>query len=879
MPDVTTLPESLRFGRFELRAREHRLLADGEAVPLGGRAFDLLLALVQRSGQLASRSELIEQVWPGRVVEENNLSVQINTLRKVLGGELLVTVPGRGYRLVASPSSPALPAPPAASASPSSLSSSSPSPSPSVPGPRTHLPVLQPLLIGRSDDLAALGTLVDQHRLVTVAGAGGMGKTRLAQALLHLRAHAYEQGVCWVELGQVTTPEALPATVAAALALPLPPGDALPHLARAACGLHMLVALDNAEHLLDDVAKLAQALLDAAPGLRLVVTSQAPLRLASERVLRLGPLALPQGTLPAQEAQTFGAVALFCERAAAADHRFELSDADVPAVIELCRRLDGLALAIELAAGRAPTLGLPRLLEALSERLQVFKLHRNRLAPSRHQSLRATLEWSVSLLSPPEQRLFRRLGVLGGSATLDLVQRLGSDAQDGAPFDWDVVDALDQLVQRSLVEVVMSETTAEGQPRYRLLESPRALALELLSQTGEEQNARHRHAQAVLEAFEKDERELMAGKLEVARWRRDGEPLFGDVHQALRWADAASDRPLALGLAAALLSRLPDSRYGGLVDAVRVCETLIDAPAGIDPRLVCQAWLTVSLATFQGPQRSQDATSRALQRLQTLGTADEDRFIRYATLYEAARVRATGGHREQAEQLLAEAQRLEDPHWPPVRLRTAPRARAFVAMANGQPDVTLHHLKQALALSLAAGDPSLATRLNIADMELDAGRPSASVQSGIALVQALSSHRAAGLLQLARLNLATAHLHLRQVHEARQLLQATWQDSSSQGNDWPELGQYIDILAWMHTMEGHHQHAARLVGAADVHSEDVNGERPIYARQRLTHLLGLLREHLDDDTLTALRQQGRALSEAHWAMPAQQSSVRPPHES
>ena len=256
------------------------------------------------------------------------------------------------------------------------------------------------------------------------------------------------------------------------------------------------MALDNAEQLVDPVARLCAALCEAAPGLRLVVTSQVPLKLAAERVYRIGALAVPQGALPAAQAREFGAVALFTERAQAADSRFVLTDANAPAVIELCRALDGLALAIELAAARAPMLGVQRLASSMQDRLKLLTTSRNRAAPARQQTLRAALEWSHGFLDERERAVFRRLTVFAGSGSLAMIQQVVADPAGAGELDaWAVLDALAVLVDRSLVTVLQGDDTAE--PRYRLLDSPRAYALERLKEAGEEAALRRRHMQAV----------------------------------------------------------------------------------------------------------------------------------------------------------------------------------------------------------------------------------------------------------------------------------------------------------------------------------------------------------------------------------------------
>ncbi|HEX2009856.1 MAG TPA: winged helix-turn-helix domain-containing protein, partial [Roseateles sp.] len=483
---------SLHFGdgRFELQPHERRLLVDGAPATLGARAFDLLLELVRRPGVLRTKNELLEAVWVGVVVEEGNLTTQVSTLRKVLGGEIIATIPGRGYRFTArvhggheaNPATGAaeLPGATAAHAAP-------PAPAPEAPRLQTNLPAMLPHMVGRSDDLAALHELVAQHRLVSITGAGGMGKTTVA---LHLAAErqqgrlgqpGYRHGVCWVELATVTDAAALPSAIAAAIGVRTGSGEPLASLCAAVMSLEMLVVLDNAEQVADGVAQVVQALLEQAPGLRLVVTTQVPLRLASEIVYRIGPLMVPEVALPAAQALDFSAVALFAQRARMADARFVLTDANAPAVIELCRQLDGLTLAIELAAARAPMLGVQQLVDSMTDRLKLLTVSRNRTAPARQQTLRATLEWSHGFLDDNERTVFRRLAVFAGSASLTMVQRV---VADDTLDEWAALDALVVLVERSLVSVLTTDDGAE--PRYRLLDSPRLYALERLREAGEE---------------------------------------------------------------------------------------------------------------------------------------------------------------------------------------------------------------------------------------------------------------------------------------------------------------------------------------------------------------------------------------------------------
>lgn len=804
-PGLPPLPASCRFGpdgRFELRAAERVLLDRGTPVALGGRAFDLLLALAQRRDRVVPRGELIDAVWPGRVVEENNLSVQVNMLRRVLGTALLVTVPGRGYRFTGTLADDAPPKPAAGTGRP------------------THLPLAPPLLIGRSEDLAAVATLIEQHRLLTLVGPGGVGKTRLAQALLALRAESASDGVCWVALAPLAEGSSLPGAVATALGLQLPPGDAVAALGRALAGRQMLVALDNAEHRLAEVAALARALLAAAPALRLLVTSQAPLRLAEERVHRLAGLAVPQGTLPAQQAQHFGAVALFAERAQASDGRFVLGDAQVAAVVALCRALDGNALAIELAAARVALLGPERLLAAMPERLRVLTRNRDRAAPPRQQSLRAALEWSHELLDAEARRLFRRLAVVAGSAALELVQALAEVGEPVASVTeaWTVLDTLDELVQRSLVEVQLEDDgdgDAGSEPRYRLLASPQALALDLLQASGEVPAVRRRHAEALRDRLEALLDTMEAGQRSVQAWQRANERELDDARAALAWARgeaAPADAALTLGLAAGLLRALPAPLHDERRTLADLVERLEQAlPADADPvlRYRAAALLSHALAAAQ-PQRSQAAARRALAAAAALPDDERSRWWRVQAACEAADIVASAAEADRAERMLATVATLEDPAWPPVRRRSALRVRAAIAAARGRHDEALRLDHELLRLSRAAGDPSPMTLVNIADGELRLGDARAAVRTGQALVAALHAARDDNHLVYARLNLAAAWLALDDTAAAGEL-RLCWPAAAQV----ERAGWWCDRAALLAALQGRPDDARQLIAAAE----------------------------------------------------------------
>ena len=474
---METTTSELRFGSARLDVERRQLLIDGRPAKLGARAFDVLLALVERRDRAVGKNELFELVWPDVVVEENNLQVHISALRKLLGPQTIATIPGRGYRFMAELDTSAHDSMAFANPPPPVTSAASATP--------TNLSPPHELLYGRDDDARAVGELLRTHTQVSIVGASGIGKTRLALAVANAQHERFPDGVWWVELAALSDGALVAGAIARALGVRV--GDERPVLETVIALLRKhtaLLVLDNCEHLLDAAAECARALLRSVPALRILVTSQEALHTAEEQVYRLGSLPVA-GTLDAPAA----AVELFVARARAADPRLQLTAANVSAITEICRRLDGMPLAIELAAARARLLGLEGLRARLDERFHILT-GGTRAVLRRHQTLRAAIEWSYGLLTPDEQTVFRRLGAFVGGFTLELAQDVAADEQIDR---WAVLDLLGHLVDKSLV-------IADGDdlPRYRLLETVRAFALEKLAAAGETPALLRRHAEALL---------------------------------------------------------------------------------------------------------------------------------------------------------------------------------------------------------------------------------------------------------------------------------------------------------------------------------------------------------------------------------------------
>jgi predicted ATPase len=394
-------------------------------------------------------------------------------LRKLIGAQVIVTVPGRGYRFAAR----------LCGGETVAVQDEVPT---STPMLRTNVPAESDILVGRSADVAELSRWLAQRRLVTVLGAGGIGKTRLAQAVARARLDLHLDGVWWIDLAALSAATQVSSAVAAAMQLHLGEGDITTMLARTLAQTDTLLVLDNCEPLVGEVAHFARAILATAHGVRLLATSQELLQVSGEQVYRLDTLAVPPPGTPLHAARGYGAVQLLERRARAADQRFHLDAASVGAAIELCRQLDGIALAIEMAGARLPALGIEPTLRLVAERLLRNVDH---AAPAHHRTLSTLFDWSHALLDATEQAVLRRLSVFAGSFRLELAQRVAADDEID---EWAVLDAVAALVDKSLLQVGW-----QTRPRYRLLANTRLCAAERLDDAGETGETFRRHGLAL----------------------------------------------------------------------------------------------------------------------------------------------------------------------------------------------------------------------------------------------------------------------------------------------------------------------------------------------------------------------------------------------
>ena len=601
---MTLSPElAVHFGPYRVYPGQRLVMEADQPLRLGRRAMDILLVLLENAGNVVSKQQLIARVWPNSVVEDINLRVHMAALRKALGDgqagqRFIVTVAQRGYSFVA----------------PYSMERAEQPPAPAAFAPSRHnLPVRRTRMIGRRTLVDNLVVQLPRQRFITLVGPGGIGKTTVALRVAEQMIGSYRDGIRLLDLAPINCPLMINGHLATLLELALHDDQPLSGLADCLRDRQMLLVIDNCEHLVDAIAQLCEHILRSAPHVHILATSRESLRAEGEFVQRLESLDCPPpiAVLDRAQAMTFSALQLFVERAMASHDSFELTDDELPLLIDICHRLDGIPLAIELAAAQVGDVGLPALLAQLQSSFRV--LTQPCQAPlARHQTLRATLDWSFELLNACEKTCLRRLSVFRGSFTLESAAAV-IVGEHIAPRE--VFGSITQLVAKSLLNVEVGDEDVF----YRLLDTTRTYALEKLTQTSDLPGTRKRHAERCLALMQQaqDDWEKTPTGLWIERYGRALE----DIRAALDWGlHAQGPQALAIRLAATStplwqeLSLLKE--HGGYV---RKALALLDQSTEPCPRLKMALKLALGSACYHAQGGSAETvgafvSARALAR-------------------------------------------------------------------------------------------------------------------------------------------------------------------------------------------------------------------------------------------------------------------------
>ncbi|MGA2552358.1 MAG: winged helix-turn-helix domain-containing protein [Burkholderiaceae bacterium] len=794
-PQITSAPTAMttnyHFGHFELQPNQSRLLFDGQPVELGQRAFDVLSVLVEHAGQLVTKDQLLGLVWPGMVVEENNLQVQVSTLRKILGTTAIATTAGRGYRFTLE-------------LTPGSESSS-------VPDTLRHnLPSQLTSFIGHEVELEEYAALLEQTRLITLTGIGGCGKTRLALKLAERVLSSFPDGVWFVDLAPLSDAQRLPMTVASTLGVrqqvDRPPIETLcEHLATR----RALILLDNCEHLKAACADLTQRLLGAATNLHLLVTSREGLSVPGERSITVRSLELPAigSEHDLAELGASEAVRLFVERARWAAAKFSLDAATAPAVLEICRRLDGIPLAIELAAARAKVLSVDEIRTRLDDRFRLLT-RGGGAALGRQQTLLATIQWSYDHLSPDEQWLLRRLSVFVGGWTLAAAVRVIEAPGD----EYRVLDLLTGLVDRSLLTL---ERLPDGATRYAVLETVRQYAQDRVNELQEGDAARDRHAEYFLELAEEVGPEI-SGPTQgpsLALLKAELENLL----QAMTWCDHAENGPqMGMRLAQALLGFWLHAGLGEVGYRQTVAALEREGPSGLNRArlLIGAGYLGSNL------NRQVEANEQFLEALSIAREIDDRMLI--------------------ADSL---------------------RALGFLASERGEDAAAMAMVEEALAIARVLQDDALVARALNSKGEVYRTKDDMEAAQPL-YEEALSVVRAGNNLDLLTAvcdNLARVYIARREPEHALPLVAEVLELSRATGSKWRAICAF-DVTVGLAVASGDWVFAAHMRGAAEARVKTSK-----YARDRadeafLAPRTQRIREQLGESAYSATFGPGSTIS-------------------
>lgn len=715
-----------------------------------------------------------------------------------------------------------------------------------------NLPLQLTHLLGRENDLAEIMQLLEKTRLLTLVGAGGIGKTRLALQAGADALDRYPDGVWVADFGTIADPDVTAEVVAQIFAVTPAPGRSVAEaIAGALRSKTALLILDNCEHVIGAAASLAESLLRGCSHLQILTTSREPLDIVGEIVHRVPSLALPEesSTLTADEAMNYGSVALFVERASAANTRFALTDANARVVTDICRRLDGIPLAMELAAARVKSLSVEQLATMLNERFRLLT-GGGRTSLRRQQTLRAMMDWSYDLLSENERTVFKRLGVFAGDFSLEAAQGICIDDEIA---DWDVIDLVSSLVEKSLV---MAEA-ADEQQRYRLLESTRAYALQRLAEDNDEDRVREKHARWFLEWAEQNSalRNTMSWRLWVAQTQAE----IDNVRGALDWwltgnRDAASAAKLMALLADALRER-QDAELWRWFDLATTAlgpdaEAMLAAPL-----LVFMAFISAQLG--YGRERRAELLARGLE---LAGASGDKRTLAQALTVVSFNLSIQGRYDEAltaAREALEHARSIGD-----RRLLAQGLMREAMAVIGSDVAQGRKLFDEAITLFTACDDPVglCITLLNRAESEFYLDDVHAAVQfAQTALPIARKTKRRNSLTTLLS-NAAAYYLVLDDFDQARDFSKEAV--TLSRETQAPQNVAFaVQHLAVVALHDGDLRGAARLIGWVDARIRQIDEARQPAELREYEPLISNLQKNLSTEQFQSFVAEGAMLSE------------------
>lgn len=747
------MPDCYRFGQIEVRRLERRVLVNGLEVSLGARAFDVLMALVTHRHRLVSKSELLDTAWPGLVVEENNLQVQVSSLRKIFGNHAVATVQGHGYRF---------------SLTPDNLDAADQIVGrPSASKPKHNLPAPLTSFVGREREMRELKNLFATTRLLTLTSMGGTGKTRLSLEFGVNVANEYADGVWLVELAALTDARLVPAAVAAVLGVMEVAGrSVMEALEQFVKDRALLLILDNCEHLVEASAMVAKKLLQAGSSVKVLASSRERLQVLGEAVYQVPSLEVPtfrgnKADLSEEAIAKFSqceAVRLWLDRSRAVAPQFQVSANNAASIADICHRLDGIPLAIELAAARMYTMTVDDIALALHDRFALLTKGDITALP-RQQTLRASIEWSVELLSHDERILLQKLSVFAGGFTLAAARALVLDQTI------DVAAHLIRLVEKSLV-IKGSEGT-----RYRLLETVRQYADEQLQLQDDANDTKEQHLNFYL---------ALAG---AAR------PQLAGAHQATWFAKLDAERENFLAA---------HTHAAGLATGA---ELGLNLAWSLKPYWVTRGYLGLGLQLTLEALSHPGASERNLARCR--GRCDAGLLCVLMGKNDMARLNL--------EESYAIALELGDFK----RVAIALQPLGMAAMGQGDMEAAHTYLKEALQLATTIGNPREIAAANSVYAqflrvmgELDAAEP--LYAASLTIARDLQDQE---YIAISLLNLAMVSIEREQSERVTAMLLEALTICNAVGSK--RTGQSIvDVAIGLAALHQQWQHAARYIGVA-----------------------------------------------------------------